>query len=69
QELNEGKERWEPITDPNAASNTQGSTSGSSSGEVDNPASNTPGFESFVALVSLIGCLFILRKYGWGDKK
>ncbi len=73
QELNEGKERWIPVIDPNAASTTITVSSGiaSASEEADYVStSKTPGFGVFLASLAIIGCLFVFRRYNSrGDKE
>jgi hypothetical protein len=63
QELNEGKERWTPVTDPNAAANTH--SSGPSS-DTESTASQTPGFGTFLTLMSLVAGLFVFGKHNSG---
>jgi hypothetical protein len=68
QELNEGKERWVPVTDPNSISTGMGSSS-STTGMDDALVSNAPGFGAFLTVVSIIASLFIFRNNFWGDKQ
>lgn len=70
QQLNEGKERWISVTDPNAVSNSQNSASGTASAledTGDSAVSKAPGFGAFLASVSLVAGLFVLRKHDSGD--
>ncbi|ABE52022.1 hypothetical protein [Methanococcoides burtonii] len=73
QELNEGKERWIPLIDPNAASTTITASSGiaSASEEVDYVStSKAPGFGVFLASLAIIGCLLVFRRdNSRGDKE
>ncbi|WP_048205563.1 hypothetical protein [Methanococcoides methylutens] len=73
QELNEGKERWIPITDPNADPATLSASGGPTSiSEVTEEASTSdaPGFGISIASLAIIGCMLVFRRYnGRGDKK
>lgn len=68
QELNEGKERWKSVTDPNAVSTTMISSSTLEDTD-DSSVSKAPGFGAFLASVSMIACLLIFRKYNSGGDK
>jgi len=63
QELNEGKERWTPVTDPNAAANTHSSDP---SYDTESTPSQTPGFGTFLTLMSLVAGLFVFGKRNSG---
>ncbi|WP_445475217.1 hypothetical protein ACT9XH_00275 [Methanococcoides methylutens] len=73
QELNEGKERWMPVTDPTADPTVLSASAGDTyvSEESDHAStSKAPGFGLSVALMAIIGCLFIFRRYNSvGDKE
>lgn len=73
QELNEGKERWIPVTDPNADPDTfsaYGEATSVSEGPEEASTSNAPGFGISVASLAIIGCMFVFRRYNFrGDKK
>jgi hypothetical protein len=67
QELNEGKERWTLITDPNSTSTTMSSSSGT--GDAGETA-KSPGFEALPASIAILSCMCIFRKYRQGgDEK
>nr|WP_321498537.1 hypothetical protein [uncultured Methanolobus sp.] len=66
QELNEGKERWISVTDPNSASSGQSSTTVSSGDTESGVTSSVPGFSLFLASVSLFACVLFLRKNNSG---
>ncbi|MDA0525333.1 hypothetical protein [Methanococcoides alaskense] len=65
QELNEGKERWVPITDPNADPATFSASAGdpSVSEEPDYAStSEAPGFGSLMGSLAIIGSLLVFRR-------
>lgn len=66
QELNEGKERWIPVTDPNAAANTHSSGTSSDSDGHESTVSQTPGFGTFLTLMALVAGLFVFGKSNSG---
>jgi hypothetical protein len=66
QELNEGKERWVAVTDPNSASGGQNSATDSSGDSESGVESGVPGFTSFIASISLFACVFFARKNNSG---
>jgi hypothetical protein len=66
QELNEGKERWVAVTDPNSASSGQSSTAGSSGDSESGVESGVPGFTLVIASISLFACVFFARKNNSG---
>ncbi|MEL4304248.1 hypothetical protein [Methanococcoides sp. LMO-2] len=73
QELNEGKERWIPVTDPNADPATFSASevcTSVSEGSEAASTSNAPGFGVSVASLAIIGCMLVFRRYNSrGNKK
>jgi hypothetical protein len=69
QELNEGKERWVAVIDPNSASNGQSSTGGSSEDSDSGVESSVPGFSLFLSAASLFACVLFTRKSSSGGMK
>ncbi|SFM27152.1 hypothetical protein [Methanolobus profundi] len=67
QELNEGKERWITVTDPNSASNVQNSGEDNSGDTTTDVESSVPGFSLLVSSVSLFACVLFLRKNNSGE--
>jgi hypothetical protein len=63
QELNEGKERWTPVTDPNSASTTTSSPSGSDNA---GDSAKSPGFGALPASIAVLSGMCIFRKYKTG---
>ncbi|TQD23407.1 hypothetical protein [Methanolobus vulcani] len=66
QELNEGKERWVAVTDPNSASSGQSSTVGSSGDSESKVESSVPGFSLFLSSVALFASILFMRKNNSG---
>jgi hypothetical protein len=69
QELNEGKERWVSVTDPNSASSGQSSTAGYSGDSESGVESSVPGFSFFLSSVSIFACVLLVRKNNSGEKE
>ncbi|WP_319507481.1 hypothetical protein [uncultured Methanolobus sp.] len=67
QELNEGKERWVSVTDPNSASSGQSSTTVSSGDTDSGVESSVPGFSLVIASISLFVCVLFVRKNNSGE--
>lgn len=69
QELNEGKDRWNPVTDANSTS-TIASFSSDTESTDESTKSKSPGFEALPASIAILACMCIFRKYRLGgDKK
>ncbi|NOQ48819.1 MAG: hypothetical protein GQ576_06770, partial [Methanococcoides sp.] len=73
QELNEGKERWVPITDPNADPATFSASAGDASVSEEPDYASTseaPGFGLLMGSLAIIGSLLVFRRSNSrGDKK
>lgn len=72
QELNEGKERWVPVTDPysdTGSNNLESNSASAADSTEDNSVSSLPGFGGLMTLSSLLICLYILKKYNSGGNK
>ncbi len=67
QELNEGKERWISVTDPNSASIGQDSGTVSSGDTTSGVVPNVPGFSLFLSSVALFACILFLRQNNSGE--
>ncbi|KGK97767.1 hypothetical protein LI82_08305 [Methanococcoides methylutens] len=73
QDLNEGKERWIPVTDPNADPVTISASAVDTSvseGPEYASTSKAPGFGLCLASMAIIGCLLVFRRSNSrGDKE
>lgn len=62
QELNEGKERWKTVVDPNTLTPAMESRTAKAPGEDDaeeaESSLSTPGFETGISVLALLSCLF-----------
>ncbi|MBN2109498.1 MAG: hypothetical protein JW705_00205 [Methanosarcinaceae archaeon] len=68
QALNEGKERWIAVTDPNSVFSTNFAGGATSSSDRTSP-SKAPGFGLFLSSMSLVASLCFIRKYNSGGDK